>query len=170
MRVARVLMSMVSAAIVLFATACGGSADNPADPGTDASPSATATAAVATGPLPASILDTWQLDCGDGRAIFKLVISADHSATFDWLSFHEDGTTSTDQFGLRVDGSGAEFIGTVVKAPPDAGSAGGRVTISMVDTNTVKLVDPADGSGMGVGGATLKRQAIKATQDCPKGE
>jgi hypothetical protein len=147
MRVARVVMSLGTAAIVLFATACGDTAENPADPGTDASPS----------------------DCGDGRAIFKLVISADHSATFDWLSFHEDGTTSTDQFGLRVDGSGNEFVGTVVKAPPE-GNAGGRVTISVVDADTVKLVDPADGSGMGVGEATLKRQTVKATQECPKGE
>ena len=161
-------MSLGTAAIVLFATACGDTTENPADPVADASPSPTV--AVATGPLPASILDTWQLDCGDGRSIFKLVISADHSATFDWLSFHEDGTTSTDQFGLRVEGSGSEFIGTVVKAPQDAGSAGGRVTISVVDANTVKLVDPADGSGMGVGEATLKRQTVKATQECPKAE
>ena len=160
-------MSLGTAAIVLFATACGDTTENPADPGADASPSATV--AVATGPLPASILDTWRLDCGDGRAIFKLVISADHSATFDWLSFHEDGTTSTDQFGLRVDGSGSEFVGIVVKAPPE-GSAGGRVTISVLDADTVRLVDPADGSGMGVGEATLKRQTVKATQECPKGE
>lgn len=159
-------MGLGTAAVVLFATACGGAAENPVDPGTDASP--TATVAVATGPLPASILDTWKLDCGDGRSIFKLVISADHSATFDWLSFHEDGTTSTDQFGLRIDGSGDEFIGTVVKTPQDVGNAGGRVTISLVDANTVKLVDPSDGSGMGVGEATLKRQTVKATQECPK--
>jgi hypothetical protein len=168
MRVVRVVMSLSTAAIVLFATACADSAENPTDPGTDVSPSATV--AVATGPLPASILDTWKLDCGDGRSIFKLVISADHSATFDWLSFHEDGTTSTDQFGLRVDGSGDEFIGTVVKAPQSGGNAGGRVTISVVDANTVKLLDPTDGSGMGVGEATLKRQTVPATQDCPKAE
>jgi hypothetical protein len=165
MRVARVVMNLGTAAIVLFATAC--SASEAGGPEVDVTASPTESVAVATGPLPASILDTWQLDCGDGRSIFKLVISADHSATFDWLSFREDGTTSTDQFSLRVEGSGTEFVGTVVKSPPDAGSAGGKVTISVIDANTVKLVDPADGTGMGVGEATLKRQTVKATQDCP---
>ena len=162
-------LGLLTAAGLAAVPGCGPGAGTPPRVASPAA-SPAVSPAISTGPSrdPAldSLVDTWNLDCGDDFWVYSLVVRPDYGGVFSWRHFDDPASPSetTDHVTVRLSAESNKIIATTLTADHELSPVGARTEIRVEDVNTITLVT-GDGSLTDLD-AVLHRSAVHHVEDC----
>jgi hypothetical protein len=143
--------------VLLTAQACGTSG---APSGNSNATNGSTADAVA---VPASMVDSWEQNCGGGKVPMKATVTADGKATLDGTVTVASAPKAV-KVEFRLDTNSGIVTGTVTKNEAEPATVGARVTFTAGDKDTLMVKDGA--RGIGIGQLSLTRTKAATTQTC----